>query len=218
MSKITEKELKQYFKEIKLLLPIYSSAERNFLKSLRVSVEEYIDQNPECTIEDIYENFDEPEEAVYNYISALDQTDLCKRVNLRRIIRNVLIIALIAVVAVSVIEAVHLHLLFKEVKSHIVTEIVTVIEKNMLSFHKKLRICRKSLSVSAELFLFDQILCLASQCPGKPYNHSSLCFRYVVLPLFIKLYHANADTRCLRELPLSEPPGLPYKLQSGFLG
>ena len=53
---------------------------RNFLKSLRVSVEEYIDQNPECTIEDIYENFDEPEEAVYNYISALDQTDLCKRV------------------------------------------------------------------------------------------------------------------------------------------
>lgn len=128
MSKITEKELKQYFKEIKLLLPIYSSAERNFLKSLRVSVEEYIDQNPECTIEDIYENFDEPEEAVYNYISALDQTDLCKRVNLRRIIRNVLIIALIAVVDVSVIEAVHLHLLFKEVKSHIVTEIVTVIE------------------------------------------------------------------------------------------
>ena len=49
-------------------------------------------------------------------------------VNLRRIIRNVLIIALIAVVAVSVIEAVHLYLLFKEVKSHIVTEIVTVIE------------------------------------------------------------------------------------------
>ena len=46
MSKITEKELKQYFKEIKLLLPIYSSEERNFLKSLRVSVEEYIDQNP----------------------------------------------------------------------------------------------------------------------------------------------------------------------------
>lgn len=128
MSKITEKELKQYFKAIKLLLPIYSSAERKFLKSLRVSVEEYIAQNPEYTIEDIYENFDEPEEAVYNYISALDQTDLCKRVNLRRIIRNVLIIALIAVVAVSVIEAVHLHLLFKEVKSHIVTEIVTVIE------------------------------------------------------------------------------------------
>lgn len=128
MSKITEKEMKHYFKEIKLLLPIYSSAERKFLKSLRVSVEEYIDQNPECTIEDIYENFDEPEEAVYNYISALDQTDLCKRVNLRRIIRNVLIIALIAVVAVSVIEAVHLHLLFKDVKSHIVTEIVTVIE------------------------------------------------------------------------------------------
>ncbi|MCI6854221.1 MAG: DUF6120 family protein [Firmicutes bacterium] len=128
MSKITEKELKQYFKEIKLLLPIYSSAERKFLKSLRVSVEEYIDQNPECTIEDIYENFDEPEEAVYNYISALDYHRLCKVISIRKLVKKAVLFLLIIALLTALFWVWTWYSVYIEAKSHIVTEIVTVIE------------------------------------------------------------------------------------------
>ena len=128
MSKITEKELKQYFKEIKLLLPIYSSAERKFLKSLKVSVEEYIEQNPECTIEDIYENFDGPEDAVYNYISALDYHRLCRAISVRRLLKIALLVLLIIALLTALFWAWTWFSLYLEAKSHIVTEIVTVIE------------------------------------------------------------------------------------------
>ena len=128
MSKITEKELKQYFKEIKLLLPIYSSAERKFLKALRTSVEEYIEQNPECTIEDIYENFDEPEDAVYNYISALDYHRLCRAISVRRLLKIALLVLLIIALLNALFWVWTWFSLYLEAKSHIVTEIVTVIE------------------------------------------------------------------------------------------
>ena len=42
MQQIRAKALKQYFKEIKLLLPIYSKEEKIFINDLRKSVDEYI--------------------------------------------------------------------------------------------------------------------------------------------------------------------------------
>ena len=128
MNKTINRGLKQYFKEIRLLLPIYSSAERKFLKALRTSVVEYIEQNPECTMEDIYENFDEPEDAVYNYISALDYHRLCRAISVRRLLKSALLVLLIIALLTALFWVWTWFSLYLEAKSHIVTEIVTVIE------------------------------------------------------------------------------------------
>ncbi len=64
-----QKELDTYFKKTKLLLPIYSKQEKQFLKDFKDSVSVFIEKNPLCTMEDVIERFSEPEEVVHDYIA-----------------------------------------------------------------------------------------------------------------------------------------------------
>ncbi len=99
MHKISQTELKQYFKQIKLLLPIYGKEEKVFINDLKKAVDAYVEEHPDCTYADILERFEEPAEVVYNYIASLDQHALCKRISLRKTIKRAIIIVVIAAVA-----------------------------------------------------------------------------------------------------------------------
>ena len=66
---MNQKELNIYFRKIRLLLPIYSKAEKQFLKDFKDSVFVFIEKNPLCTMDDVIERFSEPEEVVHDYIS-----------------------------------------------------------------------------------------------------------------------------------------------------
>ena len=59
MQKISQTELKQYFKQIKLLLPIYGKEEKIFLSDLKRAVDTYIEEHADCTYADILERFEE---------------------------------------------------------------------------------------------------------------------------------------------------------------
>ena len=98
MQQTRDKALKQYFKQIKLLLPIYSKEEKIFINDLKKVINEYIESNPNCTYEEILERFEEPTDVVFNYISCLDQHELCKKISLRKTIKKAIIIAVIAVI------------------------------------------------------------------------------------------------------------------------
>lgn len=98
MQQTRDKALKNYFKQIKLLLPIYSKEEKIFINDLKKVIDEYIESNPNCTYEEILERFETPADVAYNYISCLDQHELCKRISLRKIIKKAIIIAVIAVI------------------------------------------------------------------------------------------------------------------------
>lgn len=65
MNQGISKQLKQYLKEIRLLLPIYGKDKRIFIKDLKESLIEYIELNPDCNWEDIIIHFEAPEDAVY---------------------------------------------------------------------------------------------------------------------------------------------------------
>lgn len=79
MSQGIEKQLKQYLKEIRLPLPVYGKEERVFIKDLKASMTEYIELNLGCTWEDVVSHFEEPEDAVYNYITSLDQPTIMQK-------------------------------------------------------------------------------------------------------------------------------------------
>lgn len=80
---MNQKELNIYFRKIRLLLPIYSKAEKQFLKDFKDSVFVFIEKNPLCTMDDVIERFSEPEEVVHDYISeALATENLCQKFSL----------------------------------------------------------------------------------------------------------------------------------------
>lgn len=64
MNKITDQQLNEYFRQIKLLLPVHSKAEKRFLKDMRSAAEEYIEDQLNCTYDDFIDHFMEPKDAV----------------------------------------------------------------------------------------------------------------------------------------------------------
>lgn len=123
-----EKQLKQYLKEIRLLLPIYGKEERIFIKDLKESIAEYIELNPSCTWEDVISNFEEPEDAVYNYITSLDQQQLCKRISLRKTIAKVIVVITVVVIVVICVKTYLYYDLYQQAQDEIAVKKNTVIE------------------------------------------------------------------------------------------
>lgn len=97
MTQKLNKEIKLYLKQIKLLLPIKRKEEKAFLQQLQSAVEEFVEDNPNCTMEDIIERFEDPQTVVHNYISTIDPQKLCKGISIRKYIqRGIIIILLLA--------------------------------------------------------------------------------------------------------------------------
>jgi len=102
MKQTIKNEIDQYFKQIRLLFPILGYEERKFLSDFKVTVEEYAENQPGCNLDDIKERFGEPEDVVHEYITMLDQFQLCKRINLRNLIkRMIFVILLLAIILIS---------------------------------------------------------------------------------------------------------------------
>lgn len=128
MTKELNKEIKQYLKRISMLLPIRGKAERLFLSHLKTSVTEYANDNPQCTIKDIIEKFEEPEAVVFNYLSALEQEELYKKLSIRKFIRRAIAIVLLLLTIYTVFRMVLLFDLYLEGKNSIIRIEETVIE------------------------------------------------------------------------------------------
>ena len=126
---MNQKELNIYFKKIILLLPIYSKAEKQFLKDFKDSVFVFIEKNPLCTMDDVIERFSEPEEVVHDYISeALATENLCQKIQFRRFVKKMLLILLIGILAALAVRTIALLHIANESEQYYITREVTEIE------------------------------------------------------------------------------------------
>ena len=126
---MNQKELNIYFKKIRLLLPIYSKAEKQFLKDFKDSVFVFIEKNPLCTMDDVIERFSTPEEVVHDYISeALATEDLCQKIQFRRFVKKILLILLIGLLAALAVRTIALLHIVNESEQYYITREVTEIE------------------------------------------------------------------------------------------
>ena len=128
MNRVNEKELKQYFRQIKLLLPVYRRKEKSFIKDLKNAVEEFIRATPDCSLEDITARFESPEDVVANYIAALDIEYLSKQILIRRLVKRTIISVVILCLLAFCAHMGMIYKLYLETKAQIVTQEVTVIE------------------------------------------------------------------------------------------
>ena len=126
---MNQKELNIYFKKIRLLLPIYSKAEKQFLKDFKDSVFVFIEQNPLCTMDDVIERFSTPEEVVHDYISeALATENLCQKIQFRRIVKKILLTLLIGILAALAVRTIALLHIVNESEQYYITREITEIE------------------------------------------------------------------------------------------
>ena len=126
---MNQKELNIYFRKIRLLLPIYSKAEKQFLKDFKDSDFVFIEKNPHCTMDDVIERFSTPEEVVHDYISeALATENLCQKIQFRRFVKKILLTLLIGILAALAVRTIALLHIVNESEQYYITREITEIE------------------------------------------------------------------------------------------
>ena len=126
---MNQKELDTYFRQIKLLLPLYTKKEKQFLRDFKDSVNEFCSQSPNYTMEDVIARFSTPEEIVHDYISeALATENLCQKIQLRRFVKKILLTLLIGILAALAVRTIALLHIVNESEQYYITREVTEIE------------------------------------------------------------------------------------------
>lgn len=83
--------IKKYIKNIWAIMPMHTKKEKFYLNELKKHLNEYLDDHPQCSYDDIVLQFGEPKDIVVNYIQNSDENDLIKRMKLKSIIQKFLI-------------------------------------------------------------------------------------------------------------------------------
>lgn len=96
---ISEKKLNTYYKQIRKALPMYSKFEKNYLRKLQTSADQFAQDHPDATFVDLLNHFGTPDQIAQNCISSLEPPDLYRRI-IRRV-RFKKVIILIAILSIG---------------------------------------------------------------------------------------------------------------------
>ena len=126
---MNQKELDTYFRQIKLLLPLYTKKEKQFLRDFKDSVNEFCSQSPNCTMEDVIARFSTPKEIVHDYIvEALQTEDLCKKISLSRSIKRAIAVLLLLAALSTAFWGISCYKAYLDSKESVISQELIVIE------------------------------------------------------------------------------------------
>lgn len=95
---------RKYMSEIKAFFPVITKNERKFLKIISNSVDEYCLDNPNTSIEDIYEQFGSPQETINSYIVTHSNfTSYMKHINIAKSIKRLILVIIAAFIFITAI-------------------------------------------------------------------------------------------------------------------
>ena len=83
--------IKKYIKNIWTIMPMHTKKEKFYVSELKKHLNEYLDDHPQCSYDDIVQQFGEPKDIVVEYIQSSDENDLIKRMKLKTILQKFLI-------------------------------------------------------------------------------------------------------------------------------
>ncbi len=102
---ISEKELKKYLRRIKGALVCNFKTKRKILKDLKNNVEEYLEQNPDSSLEDLMEYFGKPESIAEEFAVSAG-IDYIKKTKVHKMIKLIVIILLILALVFTIITSI----------------------------------------------------------------------------------------------------------------
>ena len=71
--------IKKYIKNIWTIMPMHTKKEKFYVSELKKHLNEYLDDHPQCSYDDIVQQFGEPKDIVVEYIQSSDENDLIKK-------------------------------------------------------------------------------------------------------------------------------------------
>lgn len=102
---ISEKEIKKYFSKIRSALVCDFKTKSKILRDLRNEVEEYLEQNPDSSLENITGHFGTPE-AIAEEFAISAGTDYIKKYKVHKTIKLIVIILLILALVFTIITSI----------------------------------------------------------------------------------------------------------------
>lgn len=98
--------VKKYIRRCKNCFPVYGKEEQQFLKRLRHQMEEYTQENPDVTYQQLEEWFGTPIDIVKSYYDSLEDEDrLIDRACFSRTLKKVMIIILMVISIIGVYDS-----------------------------------------------------------------------------------------------------------------
>ena len=92
-------ELNTYFRNIRLLFPVYAGAERRYVKALRREIRIYAEEHEGASISEIISKFGSAKDVVKSYLNAMENDELYRYLRrwnrIRRFLAAVLLTAFI---------------------------------------------------------------------------------------------------------------------------
>ena len=124
---ITNKEIKTYISKIKMLLPIYTKNERNFVKKLADNIYIYVESHSDASMKDIVNTFGEPLEIVQGYIDSMDFDTLINTISIKKNLRRITAVVLLLAIAILLLFGGFYYKGYQYYKNTVITENETVI-------------------------------------------------------------------------------------------
>ena len=101
---VTQREIKSYIRQVKKACPF--SFRRKMLFSLKSGIADYIEENPDSSIDDIIERFGKPETFAPEYIAAMDDNERIKAFRTAKIIKCSIIVGVALFILIVFVTAV----------------------------------------------------------------------------------------------------------------
>lgn len=104
----------QYLRHLKLLLPYHHSEEKQYIKRLKQTLSEYMDEFPSADYKELIDQFGEPKEVVAQFYSDLDDDQFVQRLRIKKCIRKLCFAALFAITIFVAYRSVDLYHIYQE--------------------------------------------------------------------------------------------------------
>ena len=113
-----KRHAKKYISDIRKVFPRYGKQEKRYIQYLTSAVQEYDQQHPESTVEDLKKEFGTPVQVVADYWNELDYSELVKKMRLYERIRHILYSGIIIALAVWLLCCAFQYASYREALKH----------------------------------------------------------------------------------------------------
>lgn len=95
------KEGKIYLKRIRCFFPTFGSKERKYLKNMRTMLQEYMDENNNVSLRELYQEFGNPQDVVRDYYATDSVETLVKRIRTAKCIKSLIMLGVVIIICVA---------------------------------------------------------------------------------------------------------------------
>ena len=93
---------KQYIKKVRQSLPVYGCKEKKYIKKLEAHLQDYCNEYPDITEEDIVKEFGTPMSVVSDYFCEIDEDYLFRKLKIRNHVRASIFVITICLIFLNI--------------------------------------------------------------------------------------------------------------------